>query len=184
MKEHPCIYSYLEILEQLRIYRGSGGAVGMTLSQRSTEQYSPSSQEQPDPPLLGIRYITLCSRMGLKNMCLQRKNIRNGKRCVWGYCFSGTTQQSRVLVAKSALTPAAPCQWEVLGRHPPKPRRSHQSSGTSPGVNQPERYAISTQHFQFKSCPQLRSKVSCWKIGASHMQRCSTMQASMERERG
>lgn len=141
-------------------------------------------QEQPDPPLLGIRYITLCSRMGFKNMCLQRKNVRKGKRCVWGYCFSGTTQQSPVLVAKLALTLAAPCQWEVLGRHTPNSGGSHQSSGTSSGVNQPERRAIGTHHFQFKSCPQLQSKVSCWKIGASHMQRCSTMQASVERDRG
>lgn len=89
-------------------------------------------QEQPDPPLLGIRYITLCSRMGFKNMCLQRKNVRKGKRCVWGYCFSGTTQQSPVLVAKLALTLAAPCQWEVLGRHTPDSGGSHQSSGNKP----------------------------------------------------
>ena len=109
----------------------------MTLSQRSAEQYNPSSQEQPDPRLLRIRYITLCSRNGLKNGCLQRKNVRYGKHCVRGYCSSGSTQRSPVHAPKLTLTPAAPWQWEVLGWHSLKPGGSPQCSGTSPGANQP-----------------------------------------------
>lgn len=35
MKEHPHVYSYLKISEQLSIYEGSGGAVDLTVSQRS-----------------------------------------------------------------------------------------------------------------------------------------------------
>lgn len=156
----------------------------MTLSQNTAEQHSPSSQEQPDPPLLRIRHITLCGKMGLKNGCLQRENVRHRKHCVWGYCSSGSTQQSPVLAPKLALTPAAPCQWEMPGWHPPKPGGSRQCSGTNPGANQPGHRAIGLHRFQFKSCcPQLWSKVGCWKVGASHMQHRSTAQAGMERGR-
>ena len=155
----------------------------MSLSQRSAEQYSPSSQEQPDSPLLRIRYITLCARMGLKSGCLQRKNVRYRKHSVWGCCSPESTQLSRALTSKLAMSPAGPCQWEMLGWHPPKPGGSPQCSGTSPGANQPRHRAISSCHFQFKSCPQLWSKVGCWKAGASHMQRRSTVQAGVERER-
>ena len=135
----------------------------MTLSQRSAEQYNPSSQEQPDPRLLRIRYITLCSRNGLKNGCLQRKNVRYGKHCVRGYCSSGSTQRSPVHAPKLTLTPAAPWQWEVLGWHSLKPGGSPQCSGTSPRGKSAQASAPAAS--SSKAAPSCGARLAAGRLG-------------------
>lgn len=73
-------------------------AEDLTRFRRGCRHYPESEEQravqskQPDQPLLRIRQITLCSRMGLKSGCLQRQNVAYRKHCVWGYCSSGSTQ--------------------------------------------------------------------------------------------
>lgn len=74
---------------------------------------SPPCQEQLDSPFLRTRLTTLCSSTGLKNGCLQSKNVRDGKHPVWGYCSPSNTQHVPVVAFKPALTADAPCRQEA-----------------------------------------------------------------------